>query len=239
MKICTECKIPKDVSCFHKKTASKDGLNCYCKDCARELKRHGRALRAKQSKVTPKNKACTRCGTVKTSGCFYKFKYSTDGLRSECKECSKLDQASDAAHAVKANYRERNRSRINKTQREWYAKHYKVSTYRLRKIVSKSVRCALVRSNGSKHGESTFEHLPYTVEELKLHLESLWESWMHWGNYGKYDPNRRTWQIDHIEPQSKLPFDYFNHSNFQKCWRLSNLRPLDASANMKKGNRCG
>lgn len=93
------------------------------------------------------------------------------------------------------------------------------------------------RSNGSKHGDSTFQHLPYTLKELKTHIESLWEPWMNWENYGSYNKDYPTWQIDHIIPQSKLPFDKFEDENFQKCWALSNLRPLDTIANIKKSNK--
>ena len=83
----------------------------------------------------------------------------------------------------------------------------------------------------------TFDHLPYTPEELKIHIESLWEPWMSWDNYGKFDKNRTTWQIDHIIPQSKLPFESFDDENFKKCWDLKNLRPLETTANLKKGNK--
>ena len=34
-------------------------------------------------------KKCTKCGTPKNKNQFYKTKYTKDGLRSECKECSK------------------------------------------------------------------------------------------------------------------------------------------------------
>lgn len=33
MKICIDCKIPKEESEFHKHKASKDGLRSYCKEC--------------------------------------------------------------------------------------------------------------------------------------------------------------------------------------------------------------
>jgi hypothetical protein len=81
-----------------------------------------------------------------------------------------------------------------------------------------------------------FSYLPYTAEQLKVHLESQWEPWMNWDNYGKYDSNRLTWQIDHITPQSALPFSSFQEENFQKLWALDNLRPLEVIENIKKGS---
>ncbi len=82
------------------------------------------------------------------------------------------------------------------------------------------------------------------MDELKAYLESQFESWMTWANHGRYDSktwndndiSTWTWQIDHIIPQSALPYDSMSHTNFVKCWELSNLRPLSAKANILKGN---
>jgi len=85
--------------------------------------------------------------------------------------------------------------------------------------------------------DTIFDHLPYSSVELKVYIESLWEPWMNWSNHGRYNPRRKTWQIDHIIPQSKLPFSLFEDDNFQELWALKNLRPLETVANIKKGNK--
>jgi hypothetical protein len=41
--------------------------------------------------------------------------------------------------------------------------------------------------------------------------------------------------IDHIVPQSDLPYSSMNDENFQKCWALENLRPLSAKQNYLDG----
>jgi len=84
-----------------------------------------------------------------------------------------------------------------------------------------------------------FDYLPYTPEKLKAHIESQWEDWMNWENYGRYDKNCNTWQIDHIIPQSVLLYEDFNDENFKKCWDLSNLQPLETIANIVKGAKMG
>jgi hypothetical protein len=73
-------------------------------------------------------------------------------------------------------------------------------------------------------------------EDLKQHLESKFEDWMNWDNYGKFNNNKRTWNIDHIIPQAVFPYDSMDEHNFKKCWALENLRPLEALENLKKGN---
>lgn len=109
--------------------------------------------------------------------------------------------------------------------------------FKLRKDVSRTVSAALKSNNGSKNGWSIMDYLPYSIEELKQHLEKQFESWMTWDNHGKYNPNIQTWQIDHIIPQSLLLYASMDDENFQKCWALDNLQPLKAIDNIKKGNK--
>lgn len=151
----------------------------------------------------------------------------------------------------KDKYREINRkSRIkhkdkrNKTQRAYESKRRTEDlAYRLRRNVSRCVNSALKRMGSSKRGGSIIIALPYSIEELVCHLESLFESWMNWDNYGKYkvkewdDDNQSTWtwQIDHIIPQSKLIYNNMEHPNFFKCWELVNLRPLSSKRNLLDG----
>jgi hypothetical protein len=70
----------------------------------------------------------------------------------------------------------------------------------------------------------------YTVQELKMHLEDLFENGMSWDNYGE-------WHIDHIVPQSWFKYNNANDKDFKKCWALENLQPLWEKANCSKGNR--
>ncbi len=110
---------------------------------------------------------------------------------------------------------------------------------KLHEFVSKRIHSKL------KRGKSTLECLPYTIEELKKHLESKFESWMTWDNYGTYrvdiwkDNDRSTWswQIDHIIPRSRLPYYSLGDDNFTACWALSNLRPLSSKHNILKGSK--
>jgi hypothetical protein len=66
--------------------------------------------------------------------------------------------------------------------------------YKLKRAVSNSIYCAFKRYGASKNFNSTFKHLPYTPDVLKKHLESQFEFWMTWDNWGLYNPN--TWDDD-------------------------------------------
>jgi hypothetical protein len=66
---------------------------------------------------------------------------------------------------------------------------------------------------------------------------------MNWNNQGVYRPSlwddsdssTWVWQLDHILPQSDLPYTSMEDDNFKKCWALSNLRPLSAKQNLLDG----
>ena len=37
---------------------------------------------------------------------------------------------------------------------------------------------------------STWGKLPYNANQLREHLENLWEDWMNWKNYGVYEERK-------------------------------------------------
>ncbi len=116
--------------------------------------------------------------------------------------------------------------------------------YRLKTLVSRIVGNCLKNRGTSK--SSTFkEYLPYSQEILKNHLENLFEPWMNWKNWGRYDPKTWNdddsttwkWQLDHIIPISDFEFLSEKDQAFKDCWALSNLRPLSAKQNVLDGVR--
>lgn len=102
---------------------------------------------------------------------------------------------------------------------------------RLRRQVSNLVRDCLVK-HGSFKEDSFVKRMEWTVEELKIHLESNFQSGMSWDNYG-----RNGWHIDHIIPDSWFNYDSMNHEDFKKSWSLDNLQPLWEKDNCSKSNR--
>lgn len=213
-KICTHCKIEKDKSEFRIKTRKMVGyrkkvLSIYCKECCRKDRKE---------------------------------------YRDNNKELLKEYRKSEANKIAQAKYyrKKHPNSKPNPTTAKIkeYCKQYNVSAeetpyYRLRRNMSDAIRRTIV---GCKQS-SFFNYLDYNKEELFAYLESLFEPWMNWNNYGsyhdhKYDPNDKStwrWQLDHIQPQSDLPYDNMEHENFKKCWDLSNLRPLEARQNLLDG----
>ena len=127
--------------------------------------------------------------------------------------------------------RERNaKAEVKQRRNERNNKRMKCPTRRLRLNVSKSVYSALKRHETTKGGGATFDHLPYSPEQLAAYIEQRFTAEMNWDNYGT------TWHLDHIIPQAALPYDSMEHPNFAKCWALENLQPLDALENIRKSS---
>jgi hypothetical protein len=78
----------------------------------------------------------------------------------------------------------------------------------------------------NKEGRSTLDFLDYTMGELRYHIATRFERGMSWDNYGE-------WHIDHIIPCAS--FDHQDPTQVRECWALSNLQPLWASDNRRKG----
>jgi len=72
----------------------------------------------------------------------------------------------------------------------------------------------------------TQELIGCTIPELRNYLEKKFKDGISWNNYGK-------WHIDHIKPCSK--FDLTNKDEQKKAFHYTNLQPLWAIDNLKKG----
>jgi hypothetical protein len=144
----------------------------------------------------------------------------------------------ETVKARNTKYRQKHKNKRNAREKE---RRETDSNYKLRVYLSRDI----FRSVKSKNGLSTFDILPYSVLELREHLESQFDSWMNWQNHGKYntktwndnDSSTWTWQIDHIIPRSKFDFINANDPNFFKCWSLDNLRPLSSKVNLISGSK--
>jgi hypothetical protein len=88
---------------------------------------------------------------------------------------------------------------------------------------------AMARFNVNKKA-SAVKDLGCTLEEAVAHIESLWESGMNWGNWGR-GPGK--WNIDHIRPLAS--FDLESREEQLKAVHYTNLQPLWAHDNLSKG----
>ena len=127
-------------------------------------------------------------------------------------------------------WREANREHVNKYSREYERMRCKTDPkYKLGRNTRTALWTCLKEANVAKY-RSTFQLLGYTIEELMLHLESLFTDGMTWDNYGE-------WHVDHKKPMALFNFETVDDQEFKECWKLDNLQPLWGPDNLSKGPR--
>ena len=123
-------------------------------------------------------------------------------------------------------WRQNNHDLYLLNRKKYYMKKKNDPLFKLNNSIRVSINKALL---GHKCGHNWEKLVGYTINDLKIHLESQFDINMSWANYGSY------WHIDHI-----MPINSFNASDIKElklCWSLDNLRPLEAHKNMSKGSK--
>ena len=162
------------------------------------------------------------------------------------------DANRDKRTAQQAEYREQNRDKINERMRiyservrdekraymqEWQkqnadsirqkrAERYKTDpAYRLRLNLRNRLNAAI--HVGCKAG-SAVRDLGCTIDEFMAYIANLFTTGMSWENWGE-------WHLDHIKPLAS--FDLTDRNQFIIACHYTNIRPLWAEDNLRKGHR--
>lgn len=111
--------------------------------------------------------------------------------------------------------------------------------FRILKNLRSSLRQALRLYGNGRKTTALKQLVGCTMEELVTHIESLWEPWMKWSNYGRpvalIAQGLPTWVIDHRRPCSS--FDLTDQDEQRSCFHYSNLQPMEFLENIRKGKR--
>ena len=115
-------------------------------------------------------------------------------------------------------WRENNKEKLITYKKEYRKDNLNRLTHNLRNNISRSIK-----NNGFKKKSKTQTILGCTFDEFKTHIESQWESWMSWGNYGLYNGELNYgWDIDHVIPSSSA----ITEDDVYKLNHYTNLKPL-------------
>jgi hypothetical protein len=194
MKTCSKCNIEKPLNEFNKNKSKADGYHVWCKQC---VSNNNKKLYNSNSEIIKQ----------KINNYYYENKVT---ISTKLKEY-------------------RNKPEIKQKQKEYIKQwvkdnneHYKQYQNEYKKQYYKDNPHALVCLNIKKrclNGEDD-NRVNYTSNELKQHIELLFESWMTWSNIGK-------WEVHHNVPVSwfkpETPPNIIND--------LNNLYPISKEEN--------
>jgi predicted XRE-type DNA-binding protein len=172
-----------------------------------------RVLHETVNEIVGKN--CCTCKEWKPLTNYNKSKTHWDKLRNECKECLVA-------------YRKQNRKQIQKTMTKYERERKKKDpVFKLAKTMRSRLLSALTRKNAKKNCR-TMDLIGASPSFVMGYLEAKFTEGMTWENHG-------TWHIDHIKPCCS--FDLTSEEEQIKCFHFSNLQPLWAEDNLKKGGK--
>lgn len=119
----------------------------------------------------------------------------------------------------------------NRFYKESFLYHKNRKNQKIKRRISGNLRSRLryaIKYNNNVKSESTLKLIGCSIDFLMGWLEKSFTDGMTWANYGK-------WHIDHIIPC--VSFDLAQKENQEKCFHYTNLQPLWASDNFKKGKK--
>jgi hypothetical protein len=218
-KKCSKCQLVKSLDFFPNDPKCSDGKRGTCKEC-----------RLKQ--WVPKENEILVCFTCKEEKQYDLFSLKGKQKPYECKTCT---------NRIYREKRVSNKEEYNRKKREEWAKNNEKRTaarrknlqkrrdedsqYRMKMALHVRLYDAVKRQKGIKSSK-TLELLGCTVEDLRLFLETEFVEGMTWENYGQ-------WHIDHTRPCAS--FNLEDPEEQKKCFHWTNLQPLWAQDNMRKG----
>jgi hypothetical protein len=202
MKTCSKCKKEKEIEEFYLDKKCKDGFKNRCKTC---LNNH--------QKEWEKNNVDKRKEYQKE----YQKKYVKNNI-------DKIkDYRKEYAKEYRKEYYKNNKEKTLLTNNTYRNKRKQSDPLYKLSVSLRSMISTTIKNNGYKKLSKTELILGCSFDFLKKHLESQFQHWMSWDNYGLYNGELNYgWDIDHIVPLSSA----LNENDLLKLNHYSNLKPL-------------
>lgn len=144
-----------------------------------------------------------------------------------CLECMREKSRSKDSIKKSREYYKNNKESLDEKARERYRDRYRSSPEFKSACAARNMLKRAMSLTGHQKHCSTFKEIGYSKEELMRNLESKFEQWMSWDNFGE-------WHIDHVIPVSHLVKIGIKSPKAINC--LDNLSPISREENMSK--RC-
>jgi hypothetical protein len=258
------CGETKNVTEFSARKGSVDGYRNQCKKCtSSQHKTWQQSREVPLFTCDGKPIVCRVCGTEKSCD-EYEIRTDSQVRRKDCKDCRSsqnkewrdnnperilennrrnYDENKEVRLAYAKNYRNENREVVHQKNIEYRETHRKELSarsveytrerlkhdpvYKLKRNLRSRINNAIHNQYGEK-AASSMELIGCTIQEVRGHIESQFVEGMTWDNHGE-------WHIDHIRPCAS--FNLEDPEEQKKCFHFTNLQPLWAEDNLKKGSR--
>jgi hypothetical protein len=214
--------------CRNGHVAQKNVCDYGCRECreTRKAKRRELGLDREQARqYSQQYRAADPCRAQSQRQAQDAKRAASPMIRARRNELARQRRLADPQIALREKQAKQARAHL---RREWERQRYQEDIdFKLTKCLRARLHAIVRRGLGQKHG-STFTLLGCSLDELRAHLEAQFSDGMGWGNYGE-------WHIDHIKPCAR--FDLTDPAQQQVCFHWSNLQPLWAADNIRKGAR--
>lgn len=190
-------------------------------------------------------KVCSKCKIEKDFSEFHRCTSNKSGYKSACKNCRLIDgkeyrlNNKQKVSQRRKNYYENNKEKElergkNYCKKNRYIKNEYIKNRRKNDNLFRltlNIRTLIgqkIRSGGYTKRSKTNEIIGCSYEAFKNYLESRFETWMNWDNYGKYNGEfNYGWDVDHIIPTSSATTE----EEIIKLNHYTNLQPLCSKIN--------
>ena len=230
-KNCKKCGEEKELIFFRVRKDNKTGYGNICKACESiTTKKYSETNKDKIIKYREINKEKTKE--------YFKIRYENnkENLLIYFKENYEKNKKDKLIYDKI--YRSKNKDKIKEKQKKWYLENKESiilkqnnnytkrinndPLFKLRRAIKNNIYHAIKKSNLTKKTK-TIEILGCQINNFKLRLESKFEDWMTWDNYGLYNGELNYgWDLDHIVPISTA----VTEEEVLKLNHYSNFQPL-------------
>lgn len=230
MKQCTKCNEYKEVVNFRKDKRYSLGFFCWCKKCEYTHKKNYAILNKEKEQARRRKAYLKRWEKLSV----YRIQ-NREKTNKRMREYYQLNKEKICLY--QKTYSEKNSLKINEKKKVYkknnWDKIYKKIKYKRENNIqfklADSLRTRLRRALKANYKSgSSVRDLGCTIEELKILIEKQFEEGMTWENWKIHG-----WHLDHIIPLAN--FDLTDRGQFLKACHYTNLQPLWASDNLKKG----
>lgn len=246
-KVCNACLKEKELNFFHKDRYRPDGYCGKCKECFKENRKSVKGRSGCNVMII-----CSGCEEEKHCSNFDLRTNRKRGFHYRCKTCRKNKILAKNKIIIKGEYKKCSKCLIFKHYSEFnkgiYTK-YNIAVSckecvnsrfddpfeKLKHYIRNNIKDCFKRAlyGTSIKAKNTEDILGCSFTFFMSHIESQFESWMNWNNYGNYVKQagkNTSWNFEHIIPLCKVE----NEEDIYILNHWSNLMPMCSFKNFSK-----